>query len=55
MKKYRITLIDAERFKVEVHIESGSNVASLELLLNGTLGMAGCEIMKIEEYQEVDY
>jgi len=54
MKTFTVTIIDVLRFKVSLHIEA-ANTATLEHGLNGTLGMAGCEIVKIEEYVEADY
>lgn len=49
MKTFTVTLVDSLRFKLFLHLE-GANAATLELGLNATLGMAGCEILKIEEY-----
>ncbi len=54
MKTFAVTIIDTLRFKVILHLEA-KNAATLELGLNGTLGMAGCEIIKIEEYVPVEY
>lgn len=49
MKTFAVTLVDSCRLKLVLHLE-GTNVATLELGLNATLGVAGCEILKIEEY-----
>ena len=55
MRTFTVTIIDALRFKVLLHVQA-ANAATLEHGLNGTLGMAGCEILKIvEEYVEAEY
>jgi hypothetical protein len=54
MKTFTITIVDSLRYKVLIHLE-GANKATLELGLNATLGMAGCEILKIEEYTPTEF
>jgi len=45
---------DANQFTVRLHVE-GKNKATLELGLNATLGVAGCQILDIEEYHPPEY
>jgi hypothetical protein len=54
MKTFTVTIVDSQRFMVYLHLEA-SNAATLEHGLNMTLGMAGCEIIKIEEYAQEEY
>lgn len=54
MKTFSVTIIDTLRFKVVLHLEA-KNATTLELELNATLGMAGCEITNIEEYVPAEY
>ncbi len=54
MGVYVVTIIDVLRFKRIIYLEA-KNAATLDLGLNATLGMAGCEIIKVEEYVPVEY
>lgn len=54
MKIFAVTIYDALRMKIILHIE-GNNIATIEYGLNATLGVAGCEIIKIEEYIPPEY
>lgn len=54
MKTFAVTIVDALRFKSIIHVE-GVNASTLELGLNATLGMVGCEILHIEEYTPAEY
>ncbi len=53
-KIFTVTLTDALRFKQEIHVEAW-NRASLDVGLNATLGVSGCEIISIEEYLAPSY
>jgi hypothetical protein len=53
LKEFEVTLKDCLQFKRILILES-SNAATLELGLNATLGMAGCQILKIVEYIPAD-
>ena len=54
MKTFEVEIVDSQRFVSIIHLEA-ANAATLELGLNATLGMAGCQILKIKEYVQVDF
>lgn len=54
MKTFEVTFTDCRRFKRVIYVE-GANKATLELGLSSTLGMAGCELLSIEEASQEVY
>lgn len=54
MRIFTVTIIDALHSKIQLNLEA-ANATTLSLGLNATLGMAGCQIMKIEEFVGCDY